>query len=107
MKYTRENIVEGINAKLDEMYGKDPMLVGACALYKSILPDYPIEIEQNVLEWVNGAPLTDIDCHGVSIKRIMENRNLKEWYFPVVLRNFIMFKRNDFEGGNYLCYEGL
>ena len=107
MKYTKENIIEGINAKLDEIVAKNPDLTGICNVYRASLPNYPIEIEQNMLEWINDLPLTEIDCHGASIKGVMESRKLPDHFFPALVRNFITYKKYNFACGTYICYEGF
>jgi hypothetical protein len=106
MKYTRENIVEGINAKLNKLVDENPILSPMCNVYRTILLNYPIEIEQNVLEWINNLPITKVDCHGISIKEVMERKQVKDVYFPIVVQNFIRFKDNGFVG-TMTCYEGL
>ena len=106
-EYTRENIIEGLDAKLDEIKAIDPEYDGWCESYRDSIKNYPIEVEQNVLEWINNKPLTDIDCHGASIKKIMDAFNLPNWYFPAILDNFVAFKENNFQGGTHICYEGL
>ena len=106
MRYTKENIVEGINAKLDAMIAKDEILRTMCEAFRPILPNYPIEVEQNVLEWVNGDPLTDIDCHGFSIAQTMEDGNLHETYFMLLIKNLIKYKEGDFKH-EVVCYDML
>ena len=93
MVYTKENIKEGIIAKINALddYSEDSKRV-----FRSILMDYPIEVEQNVLEWINDLPITEVDCHGDSIKRVMDVFNLDISWFPVVLNNFIRFKNVNF-----------
>lgn len=106
MKYTKENIIEGIYAKLDEMQG-DPVLVEAAKQsYKKSLVNYPIEVEQNVLEWINDLPITAIDCHGTSIKKVLDGMELSIEFFPMVLENFIYFKETGFSNV-LLCYSGF
>lgn len=103
MRYTKENIVDGIYAKLDEIFKVDSIYKPVGDMFKLILINYPEEIEQNVLEWVNGDPLTEVDCHGVSIKDIVETRNLSDAHMPQIIKNFITFKKNGFKGSN-VCY---
>jgi hypothetical protein len=103
VKYTKENIVDGIYAKLDRIFGSDPMYKGVCEMFKVTLPEYPKEIEQNVLEWVNDEPFSEIDCHGISVKHVVEIKNLSDAHMPQVFENFITFQKNGFEG-NAVCY---
>ena len=107
MKYTKENIVEGIDARLNELHRNQPGSEHFCQACKIMMQDYPIEIEQNVLEWVNGLPISELDFHGTSIKRVMESRKLTDDFFPIVIKNFKNYKKNEFKGGTYICYLGL
>ena len=68
MKYTKENIQEGIRATINAL----PITSIDKELLMFSIPQYPIEIEQNVLEWINNEPLTDINCHGESIVQTMQ-----------------------------------
>ena len=88
VKYTKENIIEGIYEKIDTIDGFEGLKV----LWKYKLPQYPIEIEQNVLEWLNGEPISDIDYHGESIAKIFKLWNIDESRFISVLLGFIDFK---------------
>ena len=93
MKYTKENIIEGIYAKVDAMPDASE---ADKEFWKWKLVQYPIEVEQNVIEWVNGLPITELDCHGESIRRVLDFGGLDDTYFPSVLIGFIWFKSNDF-----------
>lgn len=106
MKYTKENIVEGINAKLDLMIEKDKILRGACNAFRDIITQYPIEVEQNVLEWINGDPLTDINYHGFSIAKTMKELELHESFFMLIIRNLICYRDSGFKNIS-ICYEML
>lgn len=106
MKYTRENILEGINAKLEATYCRDKMDERFLRLYKQELPQYPIEVEQNVLEWINDEPITEVDCHGISIRYVLDRFNLSNDWFPLVLRNFITFKNGGFRNRS-ACFINL
>jgi hypothetical protein len=97
MKYTKQNIVEGIYNKLDAMFEHEPMLHPMKELYKEKLVHYPKEVEQNVLEWINDLPLTEIDCYGVSIKGVMVDLELPDVWFPRVLSSFIDFMNSGFD----------
>lgn len=105
MKYTRENIKEGIYAKLKEIYKEDCHDDFVEELTRRIV-NYPIEIEPNILEWINGLPLSKIDCHGISIREIMDSMDLDESYIPTLIENFITFKNDGFDD-KVLCYCGL
>lgn len=106
MKYTKENIVEGIYAKLDEMQG-DPVLVELFKTeYKNILVNYPKELEQNVLEWINDLPITEIKYHDCSIKKVLDGMELSVDFFPMVLRNFIAYEKDNCNNV-LLCYSGF
>lgn len=106
MRYTRENIVEGINAKLDELYCGSETSATMKSIYSKSLLDYPIEIEQNILEWVNDEPFTYVDCHGISIKEIVDDLSLSKYKIPRLIKNFINFKACGFVGPA-ICYRGL
>ena len=107
MKYTRENILEGINKKLEEQYGSGSHIDNAfLRLYKQRLPEYPIEVEQNVLEWINDKPITEVDCHGISIRYVMDCFNLSDDWFPLILRNFVTFKNDNFRNRS-TCFINL
>lgn len=107
IRYTKENIVDGINAKLDLIYGNDPNRKHFCEMCKIMMNDYPVEIEQNILEWINGIPLTEIDVHGMSVKRVMAAFELTDDCFPLVVRNFKRYKSRGFKGGTHICCFGL
>lgn len=93
MKYTKENIKEGIIAKINSL---DELSEASKRVLRIELLDYPIEVEQNVLEWINNLPITEVDCHGESIKRVMNVFNLDISWFPVILEGFIRFKDTNF-----------
>ena len=107
MRYTKENIVEGIHAKLEEMYGDSPMYKGFLKHMKQILPTYPTEVEQNVLEWLNGDEISDVDCHGISIKTVLSHPDaIANIDFPHVLYNFIKFQKSGFKN-RLICFDGF
>ena len=106
MKYTRENIVEGIKDKLIRLTNNDPNREPFRAGSLEMMRNYPIEIEQNILEWINDELLTEIDCGGVSVKHVMYHKNLSDIHFPIVVRNFSTFKKHGFVG-TAVCYWGL
>ena len=88
MKYTKENIQEGIVAKtkslsLSEEY--TDMLIQQ-------LLQYPVEIEQNIIEWVNDIPLTQINCHEVSMQQVMAQWNLPDKAIPDLILGFINYQ---------------
>ena len=93
MRYTKENIVAGIYAKIDSL---DNISDRKKNIFKRKLPDYPKEIEQNVLEWINDLPLTDVDCHGESIIKVMKLFNLDNSAIPYLIKNFIDYKESNF-----------
>ena len=68
MKYTKENIIDGIKAKINTI--NEPEVIKRMFVEK--ISQYPVEIEQNILEWVNDKPLTKIECHGESLVEIIE-----------------------------------
>ena len=103
MKYTRENIQEGIIAKINSL---NELSEASKRVYRTVLIDYPIEVEQNVLEWINDLPITEVDCHGESIKNVMNVLGLDVTWFPSILKNFISFKHTNFLLYNTI-YEGL
>ena len=92
MKYTRENILEGIKHKVNTLKCPDKMKIGLV----DRLALYPIEIEQNVLEWVNNQELTHVDCHGQSITILMDKWNLTDEDIPKLICGFAAFKNDDF-----------
>lgn len=93
MVYTKENIVEGIYAKIDAMNELD---VDDKAFWKDRLMEYPVEIEQNILEWVNDYPITEVDCRGESVLRTMWAFDLDESWMPFIVDGFIKFKNSNF-----------
>lgn len=107
MKYTEKNIIDGINAKIDNMYSDS----GMRQWYKYRLPQYPKEIEQNVLEWINDAPITEVDCHGESVLDIMNAWNLDTSYIPLIIDGFIKFAKTNFRTSsvisNFMLTEDL
>ena len=105
MRYTRENIWDGIEAKLSLFRDGNESTERYLAICREFMQDYPKELEQNVLEWVNNEPITEIDCHGASIKGVMCAEKLSDLYFPMVVRNFKIYRDRNFKGGNYICYK--
>lgn len=95
MIYTKENIEEGIIAKINSINDEDAD-EGMKRIWRNKFVNYPIEVEQNVLEWINNQPITDIDCHGESIRRVLDIFELDDSWFPIVLENFILFKNSGF-----------
>lgn len=93
MQYTRENIIDGILTKIDSMHTISERQKNRL---KKELVNYPIEIEQNILEWVNDLPITEVDCHGESIKHVMKIFDLTEEDVPYLIKNFINFKDSGF-----------
>jgi hypothetical protein len=92
VKYTIENIIDGIYAKIDSMDIPDREKY----LWKSKLQQYPNEISQNILEWINDLPITEVDCHGESIVKTMTVWDLDESWMPWVIDGFIKFKKSGF-----------
>lgn len=92
MEYTRENILEGIRQKVKVLKCPDRMKIGLV----DRLALYPIEIEQNVLEWINGQELTHVNCHGQSIKNLINEWHLSEEDIPKLICGFATFKNDDF-----------
>ena len=107
MVYTIENIQEGINAKLESMRDGTGTMDRYCILCKKWLLNYPKEVEQNILEWVNNLPLSEVEYHGTSVKRVMQTKKLVDGDFPMVIRNFKMYKDRGFVDGTYICYMDL
>lgn len=105
MKYTVENIQEGIALKLDELFNDDLSKPTANVL-KFLFKEYPKEIEQNILEWINDMPFTDIDCHGQSFGHIATSMNLSKYQIPQLIENFIIFKQLNFNDP-IVCYRHL
>lgn len=91
MEYTKENIQEGILNKISSLSCPD----GDKRIFMATLPNYPKEIEQNILEWINDRPLTDIDCHGLSLSRILIDFNLDVTDIPTLVWSFIAFKNSN------------
>ena len=92
MQYTQENIKQGICAKIDKLYDDNTDR----EFWKQKLLEYPKEIEQNILEWINDHPITDVDCHGESILDKMNAWKMDISYFPMVVRGFIQFSKTQF-----------
>ena len=93
MRYTKENIIDGIYAKIDEASVSD----GIKRKWRRKLVDYPEEVEQNVLEWLNDQPISEIDCHGESIKRVLDYENMGIEWFPCALEGFVNFKNSHYQ----------
>lgn len=93
MVYTKENIMDGIYAKIDAMPNVDE---ADKEIWRRRLVQYPKEIEQNVLEWVNNLPITEVDCHGESIKKTMDRWGLDKDCIPSVINGFVKFKKGNF-----------
>lgn len=92
MLYTKNNIIDGIYAKIDSLYEDE----NTRRMWKTFLPNYPKEIEQNVLEWVNNQPITHVDCYGESVLDIMDMWNIDESYMPEIINGFIHFAETKF-----------
>lgn len=92
MLYTKNNIIDGIYAKIDSLYEDE----NTRRMWKTFLPNYPKEIEQNVLEWVNNQPITHVDCYGESVLRIMNGLKLDESWIPQIINGFILFAETKF-----------
>lgn len=89
-EFLKEDIVEGIFWKVvmsDESDRSKPVLM------KRLL-DYPLEIEQNILEWINNKSLTEVDCHGESIVKWLECFNLTYEAIPLIIKAFISYKES-------------
>lgn len=92
MKYTKDNIKNGIIEKVNSMNVTE----GEKEWLRMRLIQYPKEIEQNVLEWINDLPLTDIDCHGESILKTMAAWNINKDDIPYVINGFVSFAKRNF-----------
>ena len=92
MKYTKENIVEGIKAKIDVI--NEPEVIKHKFVKK--ISEYPIEIEQNILEWINDEFLTNIDCYGESIVNVVNMWNVPIDKLYLVFYGFTIFKESNF-----------
>lgn len=98
MKYTKANIQEGIATKIKSLSIPDELK----EFYIDSLQNYPNEIEQNVLEWVNNIPLTDVDCHGESIVKIMNLWGFTEADIHKIILGFQDFRDGDWQMPNYI-----
>ena len=98
MKYTKESIVEGLMVKIDSLNES----LGLKNAWKKMIVKYPTEIEQNVLEWINDEPLSDIDCHGESIVQTMKTWNFSQNDIPAILCGFVMFKESGSRVSNHI-----
>ena len=98
MKYTKENIAEGIKAKINSLQVDEGTKRGLLWC----IPQYPKEIEQNILEWINNEPLTDVDCHGESIVRTMAMWNFTKDDIPQLICGFVAFKEGNFRISNHI-----
>lgn len=98
MQYTKENIQDGIMAKIEAMdITREEKL-----LLKMRLPKYPKEIEQNVLEWINDLPLTEVDCHGESIITTMRRWDFTEKDIPYIIDGFVAFAKRNFRASDVI-----
>jgi hypothetical protein len=68
--------------------------------------EYPIELEQNVLEWVNDLPLSEISCHGESINGVLKHMQWSNDCIPLVLNNFVLYKKGNYKN-NVILYRGF
>ena len=98
MKYTKENIHQGVEEKINSL----PISEIDKRFLLIKLKKYPQEIEQNVLEWVNDVPLTDIDCYGESIVRVMRLWGFSEKDIPQLICGFMSFKNSNWQMPNYI-----
>ena len=106
MKYTKENIFDGIDAKLDELFGGSEVTKTTALVFSQWLRQYPKEIEQNILEWVNNEPFSEIDFCGESIKHVADVMQLDSYSIPQLIKNFIDFNKTGCHG-TYICYRYL
>jgi hypothetical protein len=106
MKYTRENIIEGIDAKLNQVFGQCPATRPLEDVYKEVLRNYPAELEQNILEWINGETISEINYHGISVREVMDDLSLEDCQIPRLFKNFIIYRNYNFVD-KMLCYRGL
>ena len=106
MKYTSDNIKEGIIDKINSI-DKTKADSGMKKNWCRKLINYPIEVEQNVLEWLNDEPITKVDCHGISIRHVLDACKLDDSWFPFVLENFISFKNNNYVSINIVYHRLL
>ena len=101
MTYTKENIQQGIQDKINSLHiskmDKD--------LLKLRIMRYPSEIEQNVLEWINNQPLSDIDCHGESILKIMNLWGFSEKDIPQLICGFGVYAKTDWTQAEVIWQE--
>ena len=100
-KYTRENIKEGIINKINSI---DNVSEATKRVWRERFLEYPIEIEQNILEWINDEPITQVDCYGESIRWVMDAFELDISWFPMILENFIRFKDTGFKLNSVITY---
>ena len=98
MKYTKENIQEGIKATINAL----PITSIDKELLMLSIPQSPIEIEQNVLEWINNEPLTDINCHGESIVKTMQAWGFSNKDIPQIICGFVDFKDSNWRISNHI-----
>ena len=98
MKYTKENILEGIKNKINSLNTSEENK----QWWIERISQYPVEIEQNILEWINNQPLTDVDCHGESVLKTMQMWDLNENDLPYILSGFTTFKEGHFRVSNHI-----
>ena len=104
-KFGKNDIIEGLFWKVIETNKEDDILYSI--LLKKLL-DYPIEIEQNILEWINNETLTEIDCHGESIVKWLECFNLTYAAIPLIIKAFVDYKDSNWRvcPSNYIIGAG-
>ena len=70
-----------------------------------IMCNVPEEIIQNIEEWLDGKPLTDIKVHGVSVNDIIRKRFNNSAFIPMdkIFKAMAYWKETDFYDPNF-CY---
>lgn len=101
MKYTKENITEGLQHKINSL----PLTDMDKELLMLRIVHYPQEIEQNVIEWINGVPLTDIDCHGESIVKVMKLWKFSEQAIPYLICGFGVYAKSNWTSPDAIWQE--
>lgn len=106
MIYTEQDLIEGIEHKVQTLCDKYPNLCPYLHTMKSFAINCPDEFKNNVLEWVNNHELTYTSYGGMSIKCVMEKAKLPDVFFLQVLKNFIDFQNSGFVD-KMICYRAL
>lgn len=93
MKYTKKDIPNILRQKVDSLGTHD---AHKNLIFERIMR-YPKEIEENILQWLNNEPITEIDCHGMSMKYVIDTCKLNDSDMLWLIDNFATYAERDFQ----------